>query len=135
MNCIDTIDPKEGHIRAQISAGNMDHQPSGDTAKHLCAVIDKLRSHLAALQVRVEAGERRFPGFSLHENPPRVQRLGFAWLDQKGQHRYFEMAITDNYPLMVANQLKQLAEGIEEAHRDPKSPLARKDRDGVAACP
>jgi len=72
-----------------------------------------------------EDGISRFPGFSLRESPIRVQRLGFAWLDQKGLHRRFEMAITDNHPLMVANQLKELAEGIEEAHWDPKSPLAR----------
>jgi len=72
-----------------------------------------------------EDGISRFPGFSLRESPIRVQRLGFAWLDQKGQHRRYEMAIMDNHPLMVANQLKQLAEGIEEAHSDPKSPLAK----------
>jgi hypothetical protein len=66
-----------------------------------------------ALADTKENGISHFPGFGLRESPP------------KGQHRTFEMAIMDNFPPMVANQLRQLAEGIEEAHYDPKSPLAR----------
>ena len=72
-----------------------------------------------------EEGTRRFPGFSLHENPIRVQRLGFAWFDQKKQHRLIEFATIDNHPLMVADQLRGLAKAIEEAHNDPTSPLGR----------
>lgn len=40
------MSPEEQNIREQIAAGNMDHQPSGDTAKHLCLVIDSLRLQL-----------------------------------------------------------------------------------------
>jgi hypothetical protein len=72
-----------------------------------------------------EEGTRMFPGFSLRESPIRVQRLGFAWIDQKKQHRLIEFANVDSHPLMVANQLRALAEAIEEAHTDPKSPLGR----------
>ena len=92
----------------------------------------QLRDQLAALRRELDEerrdGERRFPGFSLHENPVRVQRLGFAWLDEKKQHRTVEFANYDTHPMMVANQLRGLAEAIEEAHMDKESPLGRAAR-------
>lgn len=44
----------EALIREQIAAGNMDYQPSGDTAKQLCAIIDALRADYARLRAEVE---------------------------------------------------------------------------------
>ena len=97
-----------------------------------CQQVDSLRAQLAALRRELDEarrdGERRFPGFSLHENPVRVQRLGFAWLDEKKQHRTVEFANYDTHPMMVANQLRGLAEAIEEAHMDKESPLGRASR-------
>ena len=83
-----------------------------------CAEVDSLRQQLASALLAGEGDKRRFPGFSLCESPPRVQRLGFAWLDGKKQHRTVEMANYDTHPLMVAQQLRQMAEAIEERHHD-----------------
>ena len=98
-----------------------------------CAEVDRLRARLAAcegkLAARKENGERMFPGFSLRESPHRVQRLGFSWIDQKQQHRSIEFANIDTHPMMVANQLRVLAEALEEAHTDSSSPLGRAARE------
>jgi hypothetical protein len=113
-----------------------EHDAEVEEREHAVEVEADLRTKLldseqaaAALEAENRAlreeGTRRFPGFSLHENPIRVQRLGFAWFDQKKQHRRIEFATIDNHPLMVANQLRGLAKAIEEAHNDPKSPLGR----------
>lgn len=41
-------------IREQITDGNMDHQPAGDTAKTLVRIIDLLRAENAALKAKCE---------------------------------------------------------------------------------
>jgi hypothetical protein len=89
-------------------------------------VTELIATHTAARVAEAKRdGSRLFPGFSLREDPPRVQRLGFGWLDEKKQHRYIEFSNYDTHPFMVANQLRGLAEALEEAHGDPKSPLGR----------
>ena len=80
-----------------------------------CNEVDRLRKEIKDLK---ENGIHRFPGLSLRESPVRVQRLGFAWLDSKGQHRMVEIANYDTLPAMVCLQLRQLASGIEERARE-----------------
>ena len=83
--------------------------------------IESLERELADLRKATELGTHRLPGFSLNENPVRVQRLGFAWLDDKKRHRLVEFSHYDCHPLMTANNLRAMADAIEERYRYPEN--------------
>lgn len=57
------------------------------------------------------------PGFTLRDHPldPRLQMLGYWWLDEAGTKHGFEFTNpTPNSPELVAQQLANLAEAILE---------------------
>lgn len=89
------IDTQEALIREQIAAGNMDYQPSGDTAKHLCGIIDRLRASndrtMISLDAQVaENTSLRLALASAHTAAEQAQRdaVRLDWLIANACHVY-----------------------------------------------